>query len=84
MLLDLHMPDVDGFEVIRRLRERERSSGSRLPVIACTARSRKEEEVRCLAAGMTTSSPSRSAALPCGARSITSPPARQRAMTAIR
>ncbi len=67
MLLDLHMPDVDGFEVIRRVRERERvhSSGRRLPVIACTARSRKEEEVRCLAAGMDyfLAKPIRSAAL---------------------
>jgi len=52
MLLDLHMPVMDGFEVIRRIRERERVVGGLLPVIALTARSRQEDRERCLAAGM--------------------------------
>jgi PAS domain S-box-containing protein len=52
LLLDVHMPELDGFQVVRALRERERTSGSRLPVIALTARSRKEDRERCLAAGM--------------------------------
>ena len=52
LLLDLHMPELDGFEVIRAIREREQSTGGRLPVIALTARSRKEDRERCLAAGM--------------------------------
>ena len=52
MFLDLHMPGLDGFEVIRKIRARERSSGGHLPVVALTARSRKEDRDRCLASGM--------------------------------
>jgi two-component system sensor histidine kinase/response regulator len=52
MLLDLHMPELDGFQVIRAIREREQIAGGHLPVIALTARSRKEDRDRCLAAGM--------------------------------
>ncbi len=52
MLLDVHMPELDGFQVIRALRERERAQGGHLPVIALTARSRPEDRERCLAAGM--------------------------------
>ena len=52
MLLDVHMPELDGFHVIQAIRERERSTGGRLPVIALTARARQEDRKRCLAAGM--------------------------------
>lgn len=52
LLLDVHTPEVDGFEVVRMIRERERTTGGHLPVIALTARSRKEDRERCLAAGM--------------------------------
>jgi CheY-like chemotaxis protein len=52
LLLDLHMPELDGFQVIRAIREREQTTGAHLPVIALTARSRKEDRERCLAAGM--------------------------------
>ena len=51
-LLDVHMPELDGFGVVGALRERERAAGGHLPVIALTARSRKEDRDRCLAAGM--------------------------------
>ena len=37
---------------MQALRERERVTGGHLPVIALTARSRKEDRERCLAAGM--------------------------------
>jgi len=44
---------MDGFQVAEALREHERQTGgSRLPVIALTARSRKEDRQQCLAAGM--------------------------------
>jgi CheY-like chemotaxis protein len=52
LLLDLHMPQMDGLQVIRALREREAVVGGHLPVIALTARSRAEDRERCLAAGM--------------------------------
>jgi two-component system sensor histidine kinase/response regulator len=52
MLLDLHMPQLDGFQVIRAIREREQAAGGHLPVIALTARSRQEDRESCLAAGM--------------------------------
>jgi PAS domain S-box-containing protein len=52
LLLDVHMPELDGFQVSEAIRERERSVGGHLPVIALTARSRKEDRDRCLAAGM--------------------------------
>jgi len=52
LLLDVHMPEMDGFQVAMALREHERQTGGRLPVIALTARSRKEDREQCLAAGM--------------------------------
>jgi PAS domain S-box-containing protein len=52
LLLDVHMPELDGFQVVQALRERERTVGGHLPIIALTARSRKEDRERCLAAGM--------------------------------
>jgi PAS domain S-box-containing protein len=56
LLLDIHMPEVDGFKVVQVLREREREreqiAGTHLPVIALTARSRQEDRRQCLEAGM--------------------------------
>jgi CheY-like chemotaxis protein len=52
LFLDLRMPGRDGFEVIERIRDRERTTRKHLYVIALTARARKDERERCLAAGM--------------------------------
>jgi CheY-like chemotaxis protein/HPt (histidine-containing phosphotransfer) domain-containing protein len=52
LLLDVHMPELDGFQVVQAVRERELTAGGHLPIIALTARSRKEDRERCLAAGM--------------------------------
>ena len=46
------MPELDGFQVVQAVRERERTAGGHLPIIALTARSRKEDRQRCLAIGM--------------------------------
>jgi len=52
LLLDVHMPELDGFQVVQAIRQRERDTGGHLPVVALTARSRQEDRERCLAAGM--------------------------------
>lgn len=52
LLLDLHMPELDGFQVVRALRESERATGKHLPIIALTARSSARDRERCLGAGM--------------------------------
>jgi CheY-like chemotaxis protein/HPt (histidine-containing phosphotransfer) domain-containing protein len=52
LLLDMHMPELDGFRVIEAVRADERSTGRHLPVIALTARSMKGDRARCLEAGM--------------------------------
>jgi CheY-like chemotaxis protein len=52
LLLDVHMPVLDGFQVIHAIRGQEQTQGGHLPVVAVTARSRKEDRDRCLEAGM--------------------------------
>jgi CheY-like chemotaxis protein/HPt (histidine-containing phosphotransfer) domain-containing protein len=52
MLLDLQMPDMDGFEATRRIRQKEIASGQHLPIVALTAHASKEDRDRCLKAGM--------------------------------
>jgi PAS domain S-box-containing protein len=52
LFLDVHMPELDGFEVVQAVRERERAAGGHLPIIALTARARPEDRAQCLAAGM--------------------------------
>ena len=52
VLMDVQMPVMDGLTTTRKIRERELSSGSRIPIIAMTAHATKEYEQQCLAAGM--------------------------------
>jgi two-component system sensor histidine kinase/response regulator len=54
LLLDMRMPEVDGFHVIESLRRSERDtlSDSRLPVIAVTALAAKADRQRCMEAGV--------------------------------
>jgi PAS domain S-box-containing protein len=52
MLLDIHMPELDGFQVVAAQRQREQGTSRHLPVIALTARSAAGERERCLQAGM--------------------------------
>ncbi|HEY1244025.1 MAG TPA: ATP-binding protein [Hyphomicrobiaceae bacterium] len=53
VLSDLHMPEMDGYELAQRIREAEAEGRvARTPLIAVTANALKGEEQRCLAIGM--------------------------------
>ena len=51
VLTDLHMPEIDGYELTKAIRERESGSG-RVPIVALTANALKGEADRCREVGM--------------------------------
>ena len=54
IFMDINMPDMDGFEATRRIRQEEENMGvnRRVPIIALTANVLEEFENKCLKAGM--------------------------------
>ena len=46
------MPEMNGFECTTIIRDKEKLTGSHLPIIGITAYTELGEEARCLAAGM--------------------------------
>jgi CheY-like chemotaxis protein len=52
VLMDVQMPEMDGFEATAAIRQAERAGGRHLPVFAMTAHAMKGDAERCRAAGM--------------------------------
>ena len=54
ILMDCHMPEMNGFDATRQIRQRELASGATaVPIIALTANAQEDDRRMCLAAGMT-------------------------------
>ena len=52
VLMDCHMPRLDGWEATREIRAFEAGSGRRVPILALTADAREQNHDRCMEVGM--------------------------------
>jgi PAS domain S-box-containing protein len=52
ILMDVQMPGLDGLQATVRIREKERGSGRRIPIVAMTAQAAESDRLRCLESGM--------------------------------
>ncbi len=52
ILMDVHMPEMDGMEATIRIREKEKQTGGHIPILAVTANALKGDMERCLEVGM--------------------------------
>jgi CheY-like chemotaxis protein/HPt (histidine-containing phosphotransfer) domain-containing protein len=51
-LMDIQMPEMDGLQATAYIREREKQSGTHIPIVAMTAHAMKGDRERCLEGGM--------------------------------
>lgn len=52
VLMDVQMPKMDGLEATRLIREQEQGTGGHVPIVAMTAHAMRQDQERCLDAGM--------------------------------
>ncbi len=52
VLMDAHMPILDGLEATQIIRKNETNTGKHIPIIALTARAMQEDRKKCLDSGM--------------------------------
>ncbi|MEX2463562.1 MAG: response regulator [Balneolaceae bacterium] len=52
LLMDVQMPELDGYDATKRIRELESGNGKHLPIIAMTAHALDKDREKCIASGM--------------------------------
>ncbi|MGD0965532.1 MAG: response regulator [Candidatus Acidiferrales bacterium] len=52
ILMDVQMPEMNGWETTQAIREKEKTTGGHIPIVAMTAHAMRGDEQRCLEAGM--------------------------------
>jgi two-component system, sensor histidine kinase and response regulator len=52
VLMDVQMPEMNGFEATAAIREQEKTTGKHIPILAMTAHAMKGDKEKCLDSGM--------------------------------